>query len=305
MKIKEYPKINSLEQNDTFVVETENGTKQIEFGDVEFKQKEITLDPAIAHRNTYRGKNLGTSFTDAQKAAIEDGSFEDLYIGDYWIDGTTQWIIMDINYPIYKQPASDAEDHPNSLTIVPRGILYKSKFDDTATKGYGVSYLRSTGLTQAKSMIHSFFGADKVFHFTETLTTETATTLPHASGYVQNNDCSVEILCLPMIFGRRTIGSNGSPNSSTGYDAGSSLPFNRWSSNLQLKGFALNPDLITTPSFDGEYGIYWIEESFSYGNYGTTILSYRRSDNKNKNFVVKDYGKTNQIGVRPVFHIHG
>lgn len=43
----------------------------------------ILFDNAGAHNAIYRGKNLGTSVTSAQWAAIANDTFIDLYIGDY------------------------------------------------------------------------------------------------------------------------------------------------------------------------------------------------------------------------------
>ena len=36
------------------------------------------------HNSIYRGKNLGSTLTSEQKLAIKNGTFKDLYIGDYW-----------------------------------------------------------------------------------------------------------------------------------------------------------------------------------------------------------------------------
>lgn len=36
------------------------------------------------HRNIFRGRCLGESITAGQLAVIRDGSFADLYVGDYW-----------------------------------------------------------------------------------------------------------------------------------------------------------------------------------------------------------------------------
>lgn len=44
-------------------------------------------DNAGAHNAIYRGKNLGSAVTAAQWAAIDAGTFEDLFIGDYWTIG--------------------------------------------------------------------------------------------------------------------------------------------------------------------------------------------------------------------------
>lgn len=49
------------------------------------------------HNSGFRGKNLGTTFTAEQKAAIADGSFNDLYVGDYWTFDETVWRIIDID----------------------------------------------------------------------------------------------------------------------------------------------------------------------------------------------------------------
>lgn len=45
----------------------------------------LTYNSPLAHNAFYRGKNLGTSITDAQIAAIRNSSYADLYPGDYWI----------------------------------------------------------------------------------------------------------------------------------------------------------------------------------------------------------------------------
>lgn len=52
------------------------------------------------HNSVYRGKWLGTAPTAAQYAAIENNSFDDIYIGDYWYDETEgiHWRVAGINY---------------------------------------------------------------------------------------------------------------------------------------------------------------------------------------------------------------
>ncbi len=45
------------------------------------------------HNNLYRGKSLGAALTDAQSAAIRAGTFDDMFIGDYWS--------MTVNYTYY------------------------------------------------------------------------------------------------------------------------------------------------------------------------------------------------------------
>ena len=54
--------------------------------------KTLLLYPgAGAHNAIYRGKYLGTAVTDEQYAAIAAGTFDDLYIGDYWKINGVNW----------------------------------------------------------------------------------------------------------------------------------------------------------------------------------------------------------------------
>ena len=49
----------------------------------------LTYNNAGTHNAQYRGKNLGNAFTAAQSAAIRAGTFDDMYVGDYWPITTT------------------------------------------------------------------------------------------------------------------------------------------------------------------------------------------------------------------------
>lgn len=57
-----------------------------------------TCPPAISHRMIYRGKNLGTSFTAEQSQAVQNGTFTDMYVGDYWVINGKNRRIGDIDY---------------------------------------------------------------------------------------------------------------------------------------------------------------------------------------------------------------
>ena len=96
MKFKEYPNATTLADSDALIVDADGGTKYI-----------LTKDAAVAlvgsispeaHSRIFRGKNLGTSVTAAQKAAIQDGTFKDLFLGDYWVINDVTWRIVDMDY---------------------------------------------------------------------------------------------------------------------------------------------------------------------------------------------------------------
>ena len=54
------------------------------------------LSPEM-HRNIFRGKSLGESITAEQLEVIRDGSYRDLYVGDYWEINGTKYRIADIH----------------------------------------------------------------------------------------------------------------------------------------------------------------------------------------------------------------
>lgn len=59
------------------------------------------LDPmlTVADRKLiYRGRNLGTEFTEEQKTAIAAGTFRGLFLGDYWVIGDVKHRIVDFDY---------------------------------------------------------------------------------------------------------------------------------------------------------------------------------------------------------------
>ena len=78
-----------------------------------------TCPPAISHRMIYRGKNLGTSFTAEQSQAVQNGTFTDMYIGDYWVINGKTRRIGDIDYFIH---CGDNVDLGHHLLMVDDGV---------------------------------------------------------------------------------------------------------------------------------------------------------------------------------------
>ena len=125
---------------------------------------------AGAHNSVFRGKSLGNSVTADQWSAILAGTFEDLYVGDYWtiptsvtVNGTTT--TSDINYRIggfdYVLNCGDTPTTDHSIVIVPDTALYDAKMNDsnTTSGGYIGSKMYTTYLTPAKDAIKAAFGA--------------------------------------------------------------------------------------------------------------------------------------------------
>lgn len=126
-------------------------------------------DGAAAHNCIYRGKNLGTSVTAEQYAAISSGKFTDLYIGDYWV-------IKGVTYRIaafdYYYNCGDTNFTKHHAVIVPDTSLYKAQMNtsNVTTGGYTGSAMYKSNLAQAKTTIKAAFGSAHVLTKRELLT---------------------------------------------------------------------------------------------------------------------------------------
>ena len=99
-------------------------------------------------------KCLGSVITDKQHYAIEDKSFDDLFVGDYWTIGGRNYRIVHNNY--YFNTGDTACTTPHCV-IVPDTNLYTHCMNDTniTTGGYVGSKMYTEGLTQAQEIINS------------------------------------------------------------------------------------------------------------------------------------------------------
>lgn len=111
------------------------------------------------HRNIFRGRCLGESITAGQLAVIRDGSFADLYVGDYWEINGTKYRIADINYwRNVGYPESEKVQKPHIL-IVPDTVLGSGQMhtSNSAYGGYRNSEMKSTRLNNiAKTLPDTF-----------------------------------------------------------------------------------------------------------------------------------------------------
>lgn len=131
--------------------------------------RNVLADGAAAHNCIYRGKNLGTSVTAEQYAAISSGKFTDLYIGDYWV-------IKGVTYRIaafdYYYNCGDTNFTKHHVVIVPDTSLYKAQMNtsNVTTGGYTGSAMSKSNLAQAKTTIKAAFGSAHVLTKRELLT---------------------------------------------------------------------------------------------------------------------------------------
>lgn len=129
----------------------------------------MTAPNAGAHNAVYRGKALGSEVTDAQWATIAAGSFNDIYIGDYWTKDGVNYRLAAFDYFLNCGDNNFTKHH---VVVVPDTSLYEAQMNtsDTATSGYAGSAMYKSNLEQAKTIIKTAFGPAHVLTKRELLT---------------------------------------------------------------------------------------------------------------------------------------
>lgn len=171
------------------------GTKQ----DVPVRDAEAAhvFGNAGSHNSIYRGNNLGSSVTQEQWNAIEAGTFDDLYIGDYWVIGGVNWRIAAFDYYYNTGDTAFTKHH---AVMVPDTSLYNAQMNDTNTVdgGYVGTKMHTEGLEQAKNKINSAFGSSHVLSHRILLINAVTNGYPSAVAWV---DSTVDLMCEQMVYG--------------------------------------------------------------------------------------------------------
>lgn len=113
------------------------------------------------HNGIFRGKYLGSSVTAAQYAQISAGTFEDLYIGDYWTINGVNYRIAHFDY-YYQTGPNNAICKAHHVTIVPdtslfSGALLKDSTAESFSTGYVGSLAYTDHIPRANEIINAAF----------------------------------------------------------------------------------------------------------------------------------------------------
>lgn len=140
MKITEYPSVTELDDDNVFILDGTNGTKKIAKSDLIYALYDNIPE---MHNQLYRGKDLGSSYTSSQKEAVSNGTFHDMWLGDYWNVNGGKWYICGFNIlgsPTYSE---------NHLVIMGDSLASNIKWDSTQSgSNMGkIAYTQSTMYT--------------------------------------------------------------------------------------------------------------------------------------------------------------
>lgn len=267
------------------------GLKKITFANFRAKAVEGTeakiapllFNNAGAHNAIYRGKSLGSTVTTAQYAAIKAGTFDDLYIGDYWTIGGVNYRIAAFDYYLNSGDTNYTTHH---VVIVPDTCLYNAQMHNTSSGGwesgaanttaggYVGSDMYKSNLEQAKTTIKSAFSGHVLKH-------RIYLTNAVANGRASDGawcDSEVDLMCEQMVYGSGIF----SPVSD-----GSNVPANYRVEKSQLPLFQHEPSRICNRATWWLRDVITASDFACVGSYGDAYY----------------YDASNSCGVRPAFCI--
>ena len=267
------------------------GLKKITFANFRAKAVEGTeakiapllFNNAGAHNAIYRGKSLGSTVTTAQYAAIKAGTFDDLYIGDYWTIGGVNYRIAAFDYYLN---SGDTSCNTHHVVIVPDTCLYNAQMHNTSSGsyesgaanttagGYVGSDMYKSNLEQAKTTIKSAFSGHVLKHRIY-LTNTVANGRASGGAWC---DSEVDLMCEQMVYGSGIF----SPVSD-----GSNVPANYRVEKSQLPLFQHEPSRICNRA------TWWLRDVIT----ASTFAHVTYDGNADY------YGASNSLGVRPAFCI--
>lgn len=273
VNLSELTQINELVSGNKLLVGTTDGNKAIAAEDALFAMLD-GFAPVELRRVLFRGKNLGTALTAVQKAAIKNGSFKGMFLGDYWSIGGRIWRIVDMDY---WYNCGDTAFTSHHLVIMPDEALYNAQMNTTnvTTGGYVGSAMYKSNLANAKTIVNAAFQGSVLTH-REYLCNAVANGRPSGGAWF---DSSIELPNEPMMYGHPHF----SPTSD-----GSTVPSIYTISKTQLALFMVCPRFIVNRSYNQ-----WLRDVVSSASFAR-VSNYGSSHS---------YGASSSDGVRPVFPV--
>ena len=242
--------------------------------------KNLSASNAGAHNSVYCGKYLGNALTAEQKAQISAGTFNDLYIGDYWKIGGVNYRIAAFDYWLNSGDTNCTTHH---VVIVPDTCLYNARMNttNTTTGAYIGSEMYKTNLAQAKTTIENAFGSANILSHREYLANATkSTTDPTYESAGSWYDSTVEIMNERMVYGADVFHN---------IEVNGAIPTNYTIDKSQLPLFALEPSRICNRAY------WWLRDVMSAAHFAF-VSSYGNANYSDA---------SNSFGVRPAFAIKG
>lgn len=273
VNLSELTQVNALVSGNKLLVGTTEGNKAIAAEDALFAMLD-SFAPVELRRVLFRGKNLGTALTAVQKAAIKDGSFKGMFLGDYWSIGGRIWRIVDMDY---WYNCGDTAFTSHHLVIMPDEALYNAQMNTTniTTGGYVGSEMYKKNLANAKTIVNAAFQGSVLTH-RELLCNAVANGKQSGGAWF---DSSIELPSEIMMYGHIHFGNASD---------GNTIPNIYTPSKTQLALFMVCPRFIIDRSH-----AQWLRDVVSSAYFA--LVGYGGNANC--------AGASDSYGVRPVFPV--
>ena len=273
VNLSELTQVNALVSGNKLLIGTTEGNKAIAAEDALFAMLD-SFAPVELRRVLFRGKNLGTALTAVQKAAIKDGSFKGMFLGDYWSIGGRIWRIVDMDY---WYNCGDTAFTSHHLVIMPDEALYNAQMNTTniTTGGYVGSEMYKKNLANAKTIVNAAFQGSVLTH-REHLCNAVANGKQSGGAWF---DSSIELPSEIMMYGHSHFGNTSD---------GSTVPNIYTISKTQLALFMVCPKFIVNRSYNQ-----WLRDVVSSALFAGVDAGGKASYG----------GASASIGDRPVFPV--
>lgn len=221
----------------------------------------VFSNSAAAHNSIYRGKNLTNVYTEDEICKrISSGTFEDLYIGDYFdisittdLGGTETVRCLLAGFDIFWNNGDKAFTKHHAVIVPKDCFKTKAKMNNTnvTTGGYVGSAMYTTVLPVYQAALQTALNNHILSH-RELLTTAVSTTGNSnagagLTGYASNRewkDCLIKLMSEIQVYGSTVL-------SSSFYDTGCD--------NIQFPLFRLAPNLkVAGLGHNGSRWWYWL-----------------------------------------------
>lgn len=307
-KITELVQTNTVDDSDLFIVETANGTCSVPYSLIKtlFQNMLETnsgetqsfpfVDCAASHNGIFRGKDLTNVYTiDEICERISDGTFEDLYIGDYFditINAEGSEVVRCIlaGFDTYWNNGDTAFTNHHAVIVTKNCLttIHCMNPTNTTVGGFVGSDMWNTILPLYNTAFGSVLGSHLLSHgtlLTKTVNADLASNAGAGFKGASSNwgwyDTKLSLLSEIQVYGSNVL-------SSSFYDTGFD--------NLQLPLFALDPTAKVCCRGgvgNGSRQRYWLRNVASAGIFALV------GDNGNSNSA----GASVSFGVRPLFCI--
>jgi uncharacterized protein YoxC len=213
------------------------------------------------HSSIYRGKYLGDTYTDAQKQAIMNGTFDDLFIGDYWTINGVNWRIADFDYYYNVGDTAFTKHH---VVIVPDTILYENQMNlaNSVSGAYTGSKMYTTNLDEARTTFDNAFGGSYIPTHRGMYTSATTNGIPSEFAW---RDMRIELMNEEQVYGHAVWGTTYQ----YGYDVGTQ--------KTQFRLFALDQTKINIRQ------TYWLTNIASTSSFATVSFNGGIGSNPSSN----------------------